>query len=137
MGAFSRFPHRLSSEKQGNRETRGIGTHCYKSNRAPIWILTDRKPTNNSETNPSVQSVSLVGSWDNFEQSYTMERDVRRDRGQWRGCYEFKNIICDGNRPATARRNGGLKMGQPYYYYVSWWLEGRLNLLSLFTDTDI
>ncbi|KAK7733901.1 hypothetical protein SLS53_008051 [Cytospora paraplurivora] len=54
-----------------------------------------------------------------------MERDVRRDRGQWRGCYEFKNIICDGNQPATARRNGGLKMGQPYYYYYE--LDGSLE----------
>ncbi|ROW12099.1 hypothetical protein VMCG_00704 [Cytospora schulzeri] len=54
-----------------------------------------------------------------------MERDVRRDRGQWRGCYEFKNIICDGDRPATARRNGGLKMGQPYYYYYE--LDGSVE----------
>lgn len=94
----------------------------------------------NSETHPSVQSVSLVGSWDNFTQSYPMERDVRRDRGQWRGCYEFKNIICDGNQPAIARRNGGLKMGQPYYYYVSigggYLLVGLVST-GLFTDFDL
>lgn len=77
------------------------------------------------ETHPSVQSVSLVGSWDNFTQSYNMERDVRRDRGQWRGCYEFKNIVCDGDRPTTSRRNGGLKMGQPYYYYYE--LDGSVE----------
>lgn len=48
-----------------------------------------------------------------------MERDARRDRGQWRGCHSFKGIVCDGDRPGTSSRNGGLKMGQPYYFYVS------------------
>ncbi|KAK5654177.1 hypothetical protein OQA88_7608 [Cercophora sp. LCS_1] len=48
-----------------------------------------------------------------------MERDVRRDRGQWRGCYSFKDIICDGDGGSVPKRNGGLKMGQTYYYYVS------------------
>ncbi|KAF4984558.1 hypothetical protein FZEAL_292 [Fusarium zealandicum] len=47
------------------------------------------------QTDPSVQSVQLVGSWDNFTQSYPMQRDVRRDRGQWRGCYSFRDIVCD------------------------------------------
>ncbi|POS76842.1 hypothetical protein DHEL01_v204753 [Diaporthe helianthi] len=46
-----------------------------------------------------------------------MERDSRRDRRQWRGCYVFKDVIYDGERPGSSRRNGGLKMGQPYYYY--------------------
>ncbi|KAK0621150.1 hypothetical protein B0T17DRAFT_495008 [Bombardia bombarda] len=46
-----------------------------------------------------------------------MERDARRDRGQWRGCYSFKGIICDGDDGSIPRRNGGLKMGQTYYYY--------------------
>ncbi|KAF3770503.1 hypothetical protein M406DRAFT_336169 [Cryphonectria parasitica EP155] len=46
-----------------------------------------------------------------------MERDSRRDRGQWRGCHTFQDIVCDGDRPAPSRRNGGLKMGQPYYFY--------------------
>ncbi|KAJ4422442.1 hypothetical protein N0V82_002892 [Gnomoniopsis sp. IMI 355080] len=46
-----------------------------------------------------------------------MERDARRDRGQWRGCHSFKGIVCDGDRPGTSSRNGGLKMGQPYYFY--------------------
>lgn len=48
-----------------------------------------------------------------------MERDVRRDRGQWRGCHSFKDIICDGDGGSVPKRNGGLKMGQTYYYYVS------------------
>jgi hypothetical protein len=47
-----------------------------------------------------------------------MERDVRRDRGQWRGCYSFKDIICDGDSGSVPKRNGGLKMGATYYYYV-------------------
>jgi hypothetical protein len=48
-----------------------------------------------------------------------MERDSRRDRGQWRGCHSFKDIICDGDSTKMAGRDGGLKMGQTYYYYVS------------------
>ena len=47
-----------------------------------------------------------------------MERDVRRDRGQWRGCHSFKNIVNDGDIDSRAKRNGGLKMGKTYYYYV-------------------
>lgn len=84
-----------------------------------------RDPSTNSETHPSVQTVSLFGSWDNFSKQHTMERDSRRDRGQWRGCHNFKGIVCDGDRPGSSRRNGGLKMGQPYYFYVRGWLAGR------------
>lgn len=47
-----------------------------------------------------------------------MERDSRRDRGQWRGCYSFKDIVCDGDAHGKPKRNGGLKMGHTYYYYV-------------------
>ena len=50
---------------------------------------------------------------------YAMERDIRRDRGQWRGCHSFKDIICDGDDGHSTSRDGGLKMGQTYYYYVS------------------
>ena len=55
-----------------------------------------------------------------------MERDSRREGGQWRGCHTFKDIICDGDAlsaaPATAptsshKRTGGLKQGSTYYYY--------------------
>ncbi|KAI2630662.1 hypothetical protein GGR54DRAFT_163436 [Hypoxylon sp. NC1633] len=46
-----------------------------------------------------------------------MERDVRRDRSQWRGCHTFNNITCDGDQAANPKRSGGLKMGQTYYYY--------------------
>ncbi|KAL2289632.1 hypothetical protein FJTKL_01876 [Diaporthe vaccinii] len=54
-----------------------------------------------------------------------MERDSRRDRRQWRGCYVFKDVIYDGERPGSSRRNGGLKMGQPYYYYYE--LDGSVE----------
>lgn len=80
-----------------------------------LSITTD---TSASNTLPSVRAVHLVGSWDNFGRAYTMERDVRRDRGQWRGCYSFKDIICDGDHGSVPKRNGGLKMGHTYYYYV-------------------
>ncbi|KAI0969249.1 hypothetical protein F4678DRAFT_169124 [Xylaria arbuscula] len=46
-----------------------------------------------------------------------MERDSRRDRGEWRGCHNFDKIICDGDMPTSSERRGGLKMGQRYYYY--------------------
>lgn len=48
-----------------------------------------------------------------------MNRDVRRGRDQWRGCYSFKDIVCDNEVSISGlRRNGGLKMGATYYYYV-------------------
>ncbi|TVY92073.1 hypothetical protein LAWI1_G004276 [Lachnellula willkommii] len=46
-----------------------------------------------------------------------MERDTRRSRGQWRGCYAFTDIICDGDGDSSPKRTGGLKMGSTYYYY--------------------
>lgn len=49
-----------------------------------------------------------------------MERDIRRDRGQWRGCHTFNDITIDDDFGARdKKRNGGLKMGNTYYYYVS------------------
>jgi hypothetical protein len=48
-----------------------------------------------------------------------MERDSRRDRGQWKGCYTFKDITCEGDAGSIPKRDGGLKMGHTYYYYVS------------------
>ncbi|KAJ8133524.1 hypothetical protein O1611_g111 [Lasiodiplodia mahajangana] len=44
-----------------------------------------------------------------------MERDVRRDQGEWRGCHNFDKIICDGDQPTSSERRGGLKMGQRWY----------------------
>ncbi|ORY59238.1 uncharacterized protein BCR38DRAFT_305751, partial [Pseudomassariella vexata] len=67
-------------------------------------------------THPNIQSVQLIGSWDNFSKCHKMERDSRRDRGQWRGCHTFRDIVCDGDEVGN-KRNGGLKMGSTYYYY--------------------
>ncbi|PKS10174.1 hypothetical protein jhhlp_001924, partial [Lomentospora prolificans] len=69
------------------------------------------------QTHHSVRSVHLIGSWDNFTSSYPLERDSRRDRGQWKGCYSFTNITCDDNTGVGPSRNGGLKMGSTYHYY--------------------
>ena len=44
-----------------------------------------------------------------------MERDARRDRGQWKGCYNLSGLADD----RAGSRDGGLKMGNTYYYYVS------------------
>lgn len=71
------------------------------------------------QTSLSIHSVQLLGSWDNFSTRYPMERDLRRGKDQWRGCYSFKDIICDGDGAGSPKRNGGLKMGQEYWYYVS------------------
>ncbi|OAQ62312.1 hypothetical protein VFPPC_07053 [Pochonia chlamydosporia 170] len=47
-----------------------------------------------------------------------MKQDLRRGRGQWRGCYSFKDIISrDEPSHGTSTRNGGLRMGNTYYYY--------------------
>lgn len=70
------------------------------------------------QTSPYTQSVHLIGSWDNFSKHYTMEHDTKRARGQWRGCYAFTDIICDGDGANGSKRTGGLKMGATYYYYV-------------------
>lgn len=49
-----------------------------------------------------------------------MQKDSRTGRGHWRGCHSFQNIICDGDSlNTTGSRNGGLKMGGKYWYYVS------------------
>ncbi|TVY44638.1 hypothetical protein LOCC1_G003990, partial [Lachnellula occidentalis] len=70
-----------------------------------------------SQTSPSTHSVHLIGSWDNFSRRYPMERDTRRSRSQWRGCYAFTDIICDGDGNSSPKRTGGLRMGSTYYYY--------------------
>ncbi len=48
-----------------------------------------------------------------------MKKDLRTGRGHWRGCHTFENIICDGEPDKThPGRNGGLKMGGKYWYFV-------------------
>lgn len=72
-----------------------------------------------SRTPPSTGSVALYGSWDNFSTPYPMQRDARTGPEHWSGCHSFSNIICDGHvLPSGSPRNGGLKMGGTYWYYV-------------------
>lgn len=48
-----------------------------------------------------------------------MKRDVRLGAEHWTGCHNFENIICDGDvEKASGPRQGGLKMGGKYWYYV-------------------
>jgi len=49
-----------------------------------------------------------------------MERDSRKGFGHWTGCHTFKDIICDGDVDASSvsKRDGGLKQGGTYWYYV-------------------
>lgn len=62
-----------------------------------------------------------------------MERDIRRDRGQWRGCHSFKDIICDGEGGYSPSRDGGLKMGETYFYYVS----APASYMEVFADRTL
>ena len=48
-----------------------------------------------------------------------MKRDSRLGAEHWTGCYNFENIICDGHAEQIfGTRQGGLKMGGTYWYYV-------------------
>lgn len=68
----------------------------------------------------SVFSVEILGSWDNFCKAYQLKRDRRTGPGHWRGCHTFENITCDGDTlDVSPSREGGLKMGGTYWYYVS------------------
>lgn len=86
-----------------------------------------------SQTASTTQSVHLIGSWDNFTRHYPLERDIRRGRGQWRGCYAFEDIICDGDGGSSPKRTGGLKMGSTYYYYVRSFIAETVNKTLMFT----
>jgi hypothetical protein len=66
-----------------------------------------------------------------------MERDVRRARSQWRGCYTFEDIICDGDGGSSPKRTGGLKMGSTYYYYVCYkFIGNRTKKLTFIYSTS-
>lgn len=67
----------------------------------------------------ALRTLVLFGSWDNFSRPYPLELDARRGRNYWRGCFTFSDIICDGNLDDQVRRDGPLKMGGTYWYYVS------------------
>lgn len=71
-----------------------------------------------------------------------MSRDARTGPEHWRGCHTFENIICDGNLKATGlARDGGLKMGGTYWYYVCNNPKSRpglvINNLKYQLDNDI
>ncbi|KAL8967621.1 MAG: hypothetical protein Q9197_005335 [Variospora fuerteventurae] len=66
----------------------------------------------------SIRTVDLLGSWDNFQEAYPLQKDKQAGPGHWRGCHTFKNIVCDGHHlNPSASRNGGLKMGGTYWYF--------------------
>lgn len=108
-------------------------SRCIFASQSVITYL-----TYDSETDPSVKSVQLIGSWDNFSSCNTMHRDVRRGRGQWRACHSLSNSNpnnttstmsttpkATNGATANGRRtliktaaSGGLNMGHTYYYYV-------------------
>ena len=67
---------------------------------------------------PSVRTVELLGSWDNFTHTYSMYHDRRRGAGSFTGCFKFRDIIFDGEQVNWCRpRSGGLKQGGTYWYY--------------------
>ncbi|KAM0744449.1 hypothetical protein ACQRIT_001763 [Beauveria bassiana] len=68
------------------------------------------------ETDPSVTTVHLIGSWDGFSSSYAMDRDARRGRGHWRGCHSLQDRVCCG-AGSRYKMHTGLAMGHTYYYY--------------------
>ena len=48
-----------------------------------------------------------------------MQRDARVGQEHWSGCHSFSNIICDGDVTGSMTpRQGGLRMGGTYWYYV-------------------
>ena len=85
----------------------------------PLHNRCDRYLCSCSNTSPEVRSVELFGSWDNFSTGYRMQRDEHKGHGNWRGCHRFQNITCDGMQPTWSKpRNGALKQGGLYWYYV-------------------
>ncbi|PSN75052.1 hypothetical protein BS50DRAFT_31781 [Corynespora cassiicola Philippines] len=66
----------------------------------------------------AARSVELVGSWDNFQNSYYLKQDRRRGRDIWSVTPIFDDIICDGDLDHTLqKRTGALMMGGTYWYY--------------------
>jgi len=65
-------------------------------------------------TTPHVNTVHLLGSWDNYVGQLPMSRDPTKSAGGWVGTFRFQ--------PGT------LTPGQRYWYYVS-------NIL--YTDKEV
>ena len=89
--------------------------------------------TGDSQAPTTVFSVEILGSWDNFSKPYQLKRDRRTGPGQWRGCHTFENITCDGDTllNASTSRDGGLKMGGTYWYYVRLFRAKTSSLFQL------
>jgi hypothetical protein len=86
---------------------------------SPHSIVFEKADGCRRRTPPSTRSVQLYGSWDNFSAPYPMQRDARIGHEHWSGCHNFSNIICDGDVTGNVTpREGGLKMGGTYWYYV-------------------
>jgi hypothetical protein len=67
---------------------------------------------------PSVRTVELLGSWDNFQIPYRMHHDRLRGPTFFSGCFRMENIIFDGCELQWSKpRSGGLKQGGTYWYY--------------------
>ena len=67
----------------------------------------------------NAKRVELFGSWDNFRKPYPMRRDKDVGPRNWRGCFSFSGIVCDGEDllGAVTKRDGALLMGGKYWYY--------------------
>ena len=84
---------------------------------------------------PFASSVQILGSWDNFNIPYKLEKDRQRGQGYWSGCHTFENIICNGDPDQRLkRRSGALEQGGLYWYHVridDWMLVGyELTVIS-------
>lgn len=84
----------------------------------PIPTITHWPSLIDYRNHSNARKVELLGSWDNFSGSYAMTKDSRRGHGIWSGCHTFNDIICDGDSDIHEARNGGLKMGGTYWYFV-------------------
>lgn len=80
---------------------------------------------------PHIRTVDVLGSWDNFQESYPLRRDRQAGPGHWRGCHSFKKITCDGHDlDVSGGREGALKMGGTYWYFVSFYRSLSAQLLA-------
>lgn len=66
-----------------------------------------------------------------------MEKDTRIGQGHWKGCHTFQDIICDGNLSSNnGSRDGGLRMGGTYWYYVRGTIHHPRNCLVMLISSQ-
>lgn len=64
-----------------------------------------------------------------------MKHDTRRGRGRWKGCYSLKeNDQSTAGANRNTKRNGGLKMGNTYYYYVGFTIMYHSPIFDTFAE---